>query len=554
MPRVANAVIARAQRTHPYLALLLQSCKDFDSARNELRWLCDYVKQLQARRKSGGRSTPRLWDLCLERARGRPLQYILGTQPFGDLEILCRKGVLIPRYAPLGPVTGHRSLIWCSQETENIVTRLADLLRDNGKGPRNGMPLRILDAGTGSGCIALLLYARLHKTYPGMMVYATDLSEKALRLTQRNLEWNIARGALPESARQAISIVKMDITRSNTWRHAILHHPKVIDILVSNPPYISQLDLHQKTERSVRLYEPRLALCGSPPHHNLLHAKLVKLARFVQAPIALFELDSGLQALAMVRFWARHANVFENEPGLTSGLGFDFWDGEARSTLNGDTLAASQYSDWKDRTRAALIFDTDSASILGDGAKVNRAEYAKDPEGTDLGPFRGSFGELVRLSPRRWPTRPLFDGQRRLSFANGTVRTNILKSGTDEEASTEEPVEGVGLSYSATKIARLACRSSATDDEVAVLRRRVLDLERFQSGLIANVGDLWREHQALIADLWCLLQHDRSGAKRDGERRAATNSSHTTGRKARNEEGSGSSDHKIHRARAVRKR
>jgi methylase of polypeptide subunit release factors len=104
MPRLPTSLIKQAQRIHSFLPLLLRPCRNLDSARNELRWLAEHQRKLvsiTADNAQGDRrpklTAPTLRDLCLERSHGRPLQYVLGTQPFGNLEILCRKGVLIPR-------------------------------------------------------------------------------------------------------------------------------------------------------------------------------------------------------------------------------------------------------------------------------------------------------------------------------------------------------------------------------------------------------------------------------------------------------------------------
>lgn len=102
MPRLPIPAILRAYQQDHLLPLLLRECRTHDSAQNELRWLREWAVQKSSQRTNrfgatGWRSYLR--SMCRERARGVPLQYILGDQPFGDLEILCRKGVLIPRYA-----------------------------------------------------------------------------------------------------------------------------------------------------------------------------------------------------------------------------------------------------------------------------------------------------------------------------------------------------------------------------------------------------------------------------------------------------------------------
>ena len=100
MPRISPSLISRARQRNPLLPLLLGPCRDLDSAQNELRWLREHALA-QGNAAEGTSHEP--WQACLkricrERATGRPLQYVIGNQPFGALEILCEEGVLIPRY------------------------------------------------------------------------------------------------------------------------------------------------------------------------------------------------------------------------------------------------------------------------------------------------------------------------------------------------------------------------------------------------------------------------------------------------------------------------
>jgi len=87
-----------ARKIDPLLPLVLQATRDLGSAKNELRWLKEFIRSSQQQRDSDLTNWDRrLRKACLDRARGKPLQYILGSEYFGDLEILCQKGVLIPR-------------------------------------------------------------------------------------------------------------------------------------------------------------------------------------------------------------------------------------------------------------------------------------------------------------------------------------------------------------------------------------------------------------------------------------------------------------------------
>jgi len=102
MPRLPPNLLNYAHTLHPCLPLLLRPCRDLPSARNELRWLQEHV--IATKNTSKPRSVRPAWQiaslrrLCVERSMGKPLQYILGDQPFGELSILCEPGVLIPRF------------------------------------------------------------------------------------------------------------------------------------------------------------------------------------------------------------------------------------------------------------------------------------------------------------------------------------------------------------------------------------------------------------------------------------------------------------------------
>jgi methylase of polypeptide subunit release factors len=100
MPRLASSLLRLARAQDPLLIPLLRTCRDLESARNELRWLRENVEEKAVENgtpQHGEAIRQRLKRDCLDRGRGKPLQYILGTEYFGELELLCRPGVLIPR-------------------------------------------------------------------------------------------------------------------------------------------------------------------------------------------------------------------------------------------------------------------------------------------------------------------------------------------------------------------------------------------------------------------------------------------------------------------------
>ncbi len=149
-----------------------------------------------------------------ERLKGKPTQYITGHQEFYGREFRVRPGVFIPR-----------------PETEHVVEAALRVA------PRAA---RILDAGCGSGAIAVTLSLEL-----GRAVWATDISVEALAATADN------------AARLGaeVRLIQCDLCSAVADRS--------LDLLVSNPPYIP---LHEEAglPREVREHEPRTALFGGP--------------------------------------------------------------------------------------------------------------------------------------------------------------------------------------------------------------------------------------------------------------------------------------------------
>jgi HemK-like putative methylase len=122
--------------------------------------------------------------------------------------------------------------------------------------------MRILDLCTGTGCIPLLLHAILSTKIRRLEILGVDISSTAIALAKRNLHHNVAKGFLPLVAKEQIRFVKGDIFEGNLVTEGDW------DIVVSNPPYISPLGFNKDTSRSVRNYEPRVALVPPEIHAN----------------------------------------------------------------------------------------------------------------------------------------------------------------------------------------------------------------------------------------------------------------------------------------------
>lgn len=148
-------------------------------------------------------------------------------------------------------------------ETEDYTTYLASLLSDNDRDesspdiqitPARTTPLRILDLCTGSGCIPLLLHHLLTPHYPKLDITAVDISPMALSLSRQNLQRNLEKGILDVAAKHQVCFQHADVFDD------IKAMVGKADVIVSNPPYISEKAFRTETTRSVQRWEPRSAL------------------------------------------------------------------------------------------------------------------------------------------------------------------------------------------------------------------------------------------------------------------------------------------------------
>lgn len=158
---------------------------------------------------------------ALERLKNQePIQYILGETEFFGLPFKVNPHVLIPR-----------------PETEELV----DWIMTSDPGPKTH-DLTILDMGTGSGCIAITLAKNLKNA----KVYALDVSKDALEIAKQNAELNHVE----------VEFIQADILKVED---GIRNTDLKFDIIVSNPPYVRQLEKEQM-KPNVLNNEPHLAL------------------------------------------------------------------------------------------------------------------------------------------------------------------------------------------------------------------------------------------------------------------------------------------------------
>ncbi len=168
----------------------------------------------------------KFYKLLERRIKREPMAYISGEKEFYSRPFAVNRSVLIPR-----------------PETELLVTEALDTARGINEPA-------ILDIGTGSGCIAVTLACEL----PAARVYASDISPDALRTARTNAEKN--------GAGERVNFFLGDLTPALKENS--------LDIVVSNPPYISQVE-YEDLDPSVRDYEPRLALVSD--EDGLSHIK-----------------------------------------------------------------------------------------------------------------------------------------------------------------------------------------------------------------------------------------------------------------------------------------
>jgi len=162
----------------------------------------------------------RHYDQALaERERGMPAQYITGHQEFWGMDLIVTPAVLIPR-----PETEH--------VIETVLARV-------GRAPSPASLLRIVDVGTGSGCIALALAKELLSAE----LYATEISPAALEIARAN--------AVRHQLEGRIKFHQADLLQGLDRGE--------FDFVVSNPPYVGESEADQ-VQLEVRKHEPRNAV------------------------------------------------------------------------------------------------------------------------------------------------------------------------------------------------------------------------------------------------------------------------------------------------------
>ncbi|KAI9591378.1 S-adenosyl-L-methionine-dependent methyltransferase [Syncephalis fuscata] len=265
MPRLvlrrATVSIVQRDSARRLLGRLQTVCGDQHTARSEWRWLQQHAKattriaSVQCPTSSPRVVLKRMRHLLYDRiVLRKPLQYILGTQPFLNLELRVQPPILIPR-----------------PETEEWTDRLATMLskrlgqHSTSSSNYNRKPLRILDLCTGTGCIALGLASSL--PVQSSELIGVDKSSIAIELARQN--YDLHHSLLRNNQ---ITFTQLDLRNTNTatqLQQLIIPSKEEVttgpgyDIIVSNPPYITQTE-YSDLAPEVRDWEDRDALVPSP--------------------------------------------------------------------------------------------------------------------------------------------------------------------------------------------------------------------------------------------------------------------------------------------------
>jgi release factor glutamine methyltransferase len=188
-----------------------------EEAENLVNWLLEHhlgLRRVDMMHFLDEKDLPQALKLDFERLKaGEPIQYIFGKGPFYGRDFLVNEHTLIPR-----------------NETEELVHLI---IKENSQAG-----LKILDIGTGTGCIPISLDLEIKSPE----VYGIDISEKALEVARKN----------GELLKSNVSFLKCDILNE-------MPNVRELDILVSNPPYVPEGE-KSEMHRNVLDFEPELAL------------------------------------------------------------------------------------------------------------------------------------------------------------------------------------------------------------------------------------------------------------------------------------------------------
>jgi len=208
--------------------------------------------------------------LLRRRLAHEPTQYITGHQEFWSLDFLVSPAVLIPR-----------------PETELIIEAV---LRYVAHLPEGAAGRRILDVGTGSGVLAVVLAKELAQ----VQVVALDYADAALMVARENCRRH--------GVQDRVTLIQGDLLAPLAWRSAF-------DVIVSNPPYVPTWEWEQLPPE-IKDHEPRLALDGGPDGLRAIRLLLPQVQDRLK-PGGLLALEVGKGQAAVVARWLEETSAYD---------------------------------------------------------------------------------------------------------------------------------------------------------------------------------------------------------------------------------------------------
>ncbi len=172
----------------------------------------------------------------LRRIEKEPIAYILGFKHFWNYKFFINKSVLIPR-----------------PDTELVIEETLKLLPNN-------KSIKILDIGTGSGCIVISIL----KERPKCIATAIDISRKALNVAKNNAKLH--------QLENKINFINIDIDKYKSYNY---------DLIISNPPYINSID-YNRLDNDIKFHEPKVALSGGFDGFRVLKKVITKSKKLLK--------------------------------------------------------------------------------------------------------------------------------------------------------------------------------------------------------------------------------------------------------------------------------
>lgn len=230
-------------------------------ARGILRWsLADWLSRSDGEAPDNFKTN--LAHMVRRRRTREPVAYLLGKKEFYGRSFRVTRDTLIPRPETEGLV--EAALAWLTSTAHLRSTQ----------GPVGAQrPTRIVDIGTGTGCVAITLALEFRGTSP-VTITGTDTSDGALAVARDNA-MRLGAGAVDFRLGSFLAEVSGPV-----------------DLIVSNPPYVPANDRHL-LQRDVVQFEPALALFGGDDGLEVIR-KLIPMARQVMAPNSALMLEIGI--------------------------------------------------------------------------------------------------------------------------------------------------------------------------------------------------------------------------------------------------------------------